>query len=158
MRTALGTLLLFGLVGCEGARECTLLGCSDGFFLTVTPEGGAFAAGEYTFALTLDGATRTVSCSLNGAHSQCAGSEITAIERPSGVVFELALPGAKQIEVTITTPCSSTPLATGSFTPTYVATQPNGAGCEPTCRQASATMTAKSASAFTICDDAGAGG
>lgn len=42
--------------------------------------------------------------------------------------------------VTVTIKRDDAMLATQTFTPSYVTTQPNGPDCEPTCTQANATM------------------
>lgn len=131
----------------DSGRICTMIGCLDG--LRVALERDApWPAGSYRFELRLDGDLVTCEGVLplgpcGEAGVTCSDPEVavstTGCARPPAehgfpdVTFGAHLPAT----VEITVERDGTPLASGRFTPTYRASQPNGPGCAPLCCQAS---------------------
>ena len=129
-------------------KVCTLMGCTNG--LTIALQASQWQTGTYQVELITDG--RVVHCSATiplpkGDPGQTcdasdvrlglSGSELPVSSQSlSEIMFLETQP--KVVQVTIGR--DSTQLATQTFTPSYRTAQPNGPGCEPTCRYAQVTM------------------
>lgn len=131
--------------GADG-QSCTLIGCADGFSVTVASTG-TWKAGTYVVTVVADGVTTTCSAAfpLTGAAAQCTGSGVvvglsgSALPAEQQSIANVALSSTpKSVKVEIAR--DGAPLGSQTFTPTYKTTQPNGPKCEPTCTQASDTL------------------
>ena len=125
---------------------CTEIGCGWAFEVDFSPT--VTATGDYRIDVTADGVATSCTVSLpfsscDGAVScdradpgfliQTSGCALPAAEHEIlGVLWPVSGPAQATVEVSL----GATVIATASFTPTYVSSQPNGADCEPTCTQA----------------------
>jgi hypothetical protein len=152
-RLTLPCLVTFTLVavscssGNGGGRDCTAIGCQSG--LTVAFSNPLRQAGTYTFSVELDG--QVVSCETALPFSSCSGTSGCSVPNVFLARSGCALP-AEQHEVTglrvlsvartvgVTIEHDGTQIASETFTPSYVRSQPNGEGCEPVCEQADASI------------------
>jgi hypothetical protein len=138
------------LAGCSppsddaGNRQCTTIGCASAFQLAFDRRS-AWAPGTYTVEVTADGAKGTcdvtfpLACSSKPRCTGPVGWELVlsgcALD-PSqhaltAVVFNT---GPAMVEVRVL--AAGRALGSGRYTPAYKTSQPNGPGCEPTCRSA----------------------
>jgi hypothetical protein len=131
----------------DGATACTLIGCVDQFTATVTVDATTVPAGKHTLTVTIDGAVS--SCSFN------LPELASPVNDPCSVGFSLNVPGqptdGKFTETigVLGTPSSievhqtldGTVVLDQTISPTYQTNQPNGPGCGPICRQATAAWT-----------------
>lgn len=138
--------------GDDGPRACTMIGCMDGFSIELRPSS-AWPAGEYSFAFVIDGAPVTCTGALplpacdggpaltcDAAGAVQIGESGCALPPESHGFSDILFTGApKTVELTISR--GGAPLLARTFTPTYVQSQPNGEGCPPVCKSASATLT-----------------
>ncbi|WP_437950762.1 hypothetical protein WME98_08080 [Sorangium sp. So ce296] len=135
------------------ARGCTQIGCVNGFTLRLASEA-PWPAGAYRFVITADGETTT--CEGKLPLPDCAAGRALTCSGPSLLIGEsgCALPpsahGFSEIQmssapgqVTVEISRDGTSLAEADFSPSYVESRPNGPGCEPVCRSASATLNVK---------------
>lgn len=138
---------LLASAGCENApfegKACTEIGCVNGF--QVEFQTGSWPAGTYAVDAVTSTGTRSCSVKLPFAGVDpgvtCTGDKVQLGTSGS------ALPAAQHslvgvtffdtpAEVTLTVKRDGATLASQIFKPTYKTSQPNGAGCEPTCTQA----------------------
>lgn len=132
-------------------KICTEIGCANGFRLELRKD--SWEPGSYSFHIEADGevsdctgslplkpcdASPSVTCTgAKGFFIGESGCAMAADQQGfSEIQFETS---PKQITVTISRDGSE--LAKQTFEPTYKESQPNGPGCEPICRQASASIT-----------------
>jgi hypothetical protein len=132
------------MAGCSIGHTCTLVGCSDGFSVSIVrKDGSTFAAGTYSVDLTTDGVVNHVSCTIRGGYdSSCdGGTTVEAVSGPGGVVeLQVNLAGTpSDVGLSLTVPDGH--VATGEWRPTYQTIQPNGPTCDPTCREAHQSLT-----------------
>lgn len=134
--------------GSDGTSgECTLIGCGAPFEVEFVRSGG-WPAGDYRVQVDADG-QRTVcditvpftcqqsavcdradpgffvtlsGCALDPSQESIGGVVFHGENTPANVTVEVFLDGAS--------------LGSGSFTPTYTESHPNGPDCEPTCKTA----------------------
>ena len=140
--------------GCAG-QECTEMGCIDGYEVTIRRADGtaptepvAVEYGEEHVVcppVSVDG-ERYVACSI--AVGLSLRDQVTCTETqdddsqsqsctPTGD-YELSLTiQGLPVSVRVTLNGDDTVIHERTFTPDYRSFQPNGEGCEPTCRQAS---------------------
>lgn len=141
-----GSLLAFADLGpnCGSkSEECTLIGCTDGFHVTISPKTPTF--GVTTLGIDIDPGTGNVhfDCTfpLNAMDSSCAGptSPTLSVQNTGNTSVEIELsdlPG----HVTVTVTRGGATVGTGAFTPGYHANYPNGTNCAPVCQQAQETI------------------
>lgn len=131
-------------------HACTGIGCTDGLHVTLDAPSG-WKPGSYVFTVTADGATQTCEGTLplpacGTAGLRCTGSVAQigesgcALPAASHAFADLmVMSGPARIEVRITR--DGVTLADEVLSPSYVTSQPNGAGCAPICRQATGKVT-----------------
>jgi hypothetical protein len=123
---------------------CTEIGC--GPTLKIRFDRPSWPAGSYQIQVTADGATAACSVTIPlacNAPSACTGGGDLSPEL-SGCALDPALQRIEGVSLAYTTPASvmvrvvqdERELGTGSFTPTYATSQPNGAACPPVCHGA----------------------
>jgi len=134
-----------------GGKVCTQMGCINGLHVNlakVTP----WTAGNYTFALELDGTPVTCTGALplpacdQGAALRCdvegkvqIGESGCALPPEQHGFSDIQISGAPaKVKLTITR--EDQQLHSGELAPTYVTSRPNGPGCEPECRGANAEV------------------
>lgn len=127
-------------------KACTKIGCRSSLEIEVT--GARATKGKYSFEIEADGKKAQCELSLplqpcdKGLSAKCKGD----VKVEMGEIG-CALPPAEQGFGPISLPDSPTtarvvikkdgkPFADKRFTPSYKTSQPNGPGCEPTCKQA----------------------
>jgi hypothetical protein len=138
------------LAGCSppsddaGNRQCTTIGCGSPFQLAFD-RPATWAPGTYTVEVTADGAkgtcdvTMPLTCSSKPRCSGAGGWDLVlsgcaldpAQHALTAVVFEK---GPATVEVRVLD--RGRQLGAGRYTPVYKTSQPNGPGCQPTCRSA----------------------
>lgn len=130
---------------------CTTIGCVDGLSLELAPPGGTWAPGKYVFEVTTPAGTTRCEGALplpaceSGPALACSGPPVSigesgcALPKDQHGFSTLDLPtGPAHVEVAITH--EGKPLTRFVLDPTYRTVQPNGPTCEPTCRQANASI------------------
>jgi hypothetical protein len=146
--------------GCV-TKECTEIGCADGFSIAAATADKSWAAGEYALELSVDG--NAVSCAYSwtntpqagggGMFVQCSPTVTVWIEPVTrcmetshgDAVSQSCTPISGQFTQRVT--IDGTPdrvdvvvrrdgavLGERSFTPEYKTSYPNGEGCGPACR------------------------
>ncbi len=119
---AAGLLLLTGCVGDLLVGACTLIGCANGLSISLA----RIPNDAYTVQLLVEGeAPREVNCP---DPSRCNGPAF---------FFENTLPTVATVVVT-----TSAGEARQEVRPTYTTNRPNGRGCDPVCRNGTATFSA----------------
>jgi hypothetical protein len=155
MTRVLCVSLLVLLAGCETqSKVCSLIGCVDGFSVAFQPADGAWRPGRYLVQVTADGVTgacevnlplpacTTPGATCTGQRAWSLGESGCALPPAQHSLTGVAFSGTTPASVAITVSRDGRQLAAGSFSPAYVTSQPNGPGCEPTCRTAPpATLT-----------------
>ncbi len=141
-------LLPLLLVACgspdDTAGFCTEIGCVDGYSLDLE-HALPWSAGDWSFVLDLDGDIVTCGTTLPFDEHEPGGCDADDVML---VRSGTALPPAEQevdgLEVgrvdlgtvIVTVFLDGVQVATETFTPVWETIQPNGPGCEPTCRVA----------------------
>lgn len=149
--TVLGLVASASLGACTSTPEATDCSdealCESAAIVRVEPSGGATVpAGVYDFDLEFDGRRTHEACTVGeGLGTQrCDGGMVTLVQRDlSTFAFQIKGPAAQKVSVTIRGLCSSSPLATHTFEPTYA--------CATGCRMAELTMPLPTA-APRLCD------
>jgi hypothetical protein len=154
--------LVAAQVGCISTKSCTERGCQDQLDIEIKRADGSVPAGQHVIEVTADSVTTT--CTLDVAGSTAIGScpsalsvhvgqEQDCVEMKTGSAVSLKctpIPGrffeavtlsGKPAQVRVRITVDGAVVLDRSLQPTYVATQPNGPGCEPTCHQASIAWT-----------------
>jgi hypothetical protein len=154
--------------GCSSTKSCTEIGCASGFTATVRRADGSFPTGMHRLEITADrsiftctfmfagqadpAAPLTATCQI-GAGVQVAQSRTCMdVAVPGGAITQECVPIPGQFDETIS--LSGTPsrvdvrqyvddvaILDVGLDVSYQQFQPNGAGCEPVCRQASVSWT-----------------
>jgi hypothetical protein len=158
---------LFGSGSCgELGQSCTDIGCRDQASLTLRPAGGEWLAGSYRLIVTIDGEERQCAFSVpadlpepGSGRALCdpflplyLQPETVCSERrdrdsvsqsctpiPDRYSGSLTLQGTPAVLV-VTVERDGQILSNDTLKPAYQASRPNGPGCEPLCRQASAEL------------------
>ena len=134
-----------------GEKMCTAIGCNNGLRITVK-KATPWLPGNYIFSFDIDG--KAVECKGALPLQACdAGPSLSCT--PDAVVqvgesgcalpptqhgfSDISVRGEPQA-VKLKVLFDDKPLKSADVTPNYVTTQPNGASCEPTCRNASAEV------------------
>ncbi|WAS97959.1 hypothetical protein [Nannocystis punicea] len=134
-----------------GGKVCTEIGCIGGLRIELQPSSG-WPAGDYTFAFALDGVPVTCKGALP-LRACDAGPSLTCDVPDRVQIGEsgCALPPEQHGFADIQIPSSPAAVQleirrgeetiyAGDITPTYVESRPNGPGCEPVCRGATAQV------------------
>ena len=125
------SLVVLCLSACGESNVCTEIGCQDGFTLTVVDEANT-AFTTFTGTVSVGGIQTAITCDAtksSGPGYTCANNSVTVSGTPTTTITVNLSAGAKQAQEVL------------NVTPRSV--QPNGPDCEPTCTQASATLTLK---------------
>ncbi len=145
-----------------GGKNCTEIGCLDGFTLTLRTSDGSFPVGEHTIEVTVGDAV--ASCTLrfpgttngdNSAFGTCSaslganvlaktmcmttttGQAVSQSCRPiTGQFFEQITVQGTPTQLRVVQRLGETVLLDRFFGPNYKSSEPNGPGCGPACRQA----------------------
>ncbi|WP_437477465.1 hypothetical protein WME75_28365 [Sorangium sp. So ce1014] len=154
-------LTLIAAPGCV-TKQCTEMGCADGFSITAATADKSWAAGEYTLDLVVDGSK--VSCAYSwtntpqpggGVFVRCSPTVSVSIQPvtrctetsdrdsvsqscvpiPGQFTQLLAIQGTPA-RVDVVARRDGAALGERSFTPGYQTSYPNGEDCAPACRQA----------------------
>lgn len=130
----------------EGPSGCTEIGCTDG--LSVAFSSASWPAGDYRLDVVADGLDYycetvlpldkdvPVTCSSDSLTLEVSGTELPPDQQ---AITGMHLSGLAEI-VQVSLSRDGLPLATQTYYPTYETVQPNGPGCEPTCRSASGSL------------------
>lgn len=130
-------------------QACTQIGCTDGLVVSM-PMDHRWTAGEYIFDFSVDG--RQVRCvgalplKPCGQNSVlCDGEGMTIVE--SGCALPEESHGFGDIvldtspeQVILVISRNGKAIAHGDWKPEYLASRPNGPGCDPICRQATVPL------------------
>lgn len=124
-----------GTGGAAGAMACTEIGCEDGFTLSLKAANADFTAGEYT-----------VTADIGGAMESCTISIGSMVDSTCNALFIMSnqidiLYGGTPASVGVVITRDGTEVHNQTYTPQYMEVQPNGEGCPPICKQASAEVT-----------------
>lgn len=133
MKTLCSLLIFIALClsACGESNVCTEIGCQDGFTLTLVDEANSPVT-TFSGTVSVGGIQTAITCDPNktsGPGYTCADNSVTVSGTPTTTITVNLSAGAKQAQEVLT------------VTPRTV--QPNGPECEPTCTQASATLTLK---------------
>lgn len=149
-KTILSVLSLALFVpGCDagGGAACTEIGCTDGLWVEVDFSPG-LTSGDYEIVLN-DGSMAPTTCTFEVSEvaSDCDGESICVQNADCDAVWNLEsgtvgfnLEGTPS-DLVVTVRQDSVDLSSVSLSPEYESVQPNGEGCEPTCEQATETVT-----------------
>jgi hypothetical protein len=143
-------LMLLGLLAAAGCNElvegCTEIGCGLPFRVNFV-KASAWRPGSYTVEVETDRVPSACVAQLPFGSCQiamgCEGRadwmmDLSGCALPtdnhtiSGVSFSSARPNNVKVSVFH----DGRPIGTGTFTPTYTVSRPNGRHCEPECRTA----------------------
>ena len=152
--------------GCT--KACGTVGCQDEFRATVATASGAFPSGMHKIDVTVDGVV--ISCAFafplatlpsGGTASPSCPTGLTVDVLPATIctssdtdaaktiqcapvsgrfVEQIAVLG-KPVQVGVQQSIDGTGILDQTVTPIYQSSQPNGAGCAPTCQLATETWT-----------------
>lgn len=164
-------LFSLGLSSCELGKSCTEIGCIDGATLTLRTADGTWPDGAYTLTLGVEGTTHTCSMSVPedlpplgsvmqltcqpglGFPGASLQQDAVCQEQQSGdAISQSCTPVPDQYTLTMGVQGTPATLAVSvtregstlieqNVSLAYTEFQPNGEGCEPVCRQASAALT-----------------
>lgn len=133
--------------GCSGDKECTLVGCNDGFSVTALASEG-LRDGSYEVQLMLDDEAVTCAHPQLVAAPQQSGTCTAASVRSSVVIHNGGAPGtegANALAISITGTPSQVVLRVlhdgqligeANYEPSYQTIMPNGPECGPICNTA----------------------
>ena len=115
------TFLAALLPGCLVGGACTTIGCLDGVDVRWSS-----ASPTDRGTITADGVVMPFDCAASSSRGvSCTGAGVRVQGRPARL----------QVEV-----ITATGTRTGSFTPQYVQSRPNGPDCDPVCSNATVTV------------------
>jgi hypothetical protein len=138
-----------GCGGSGGPKACTLIGCHDQFLAGVSSSDGLLPSGMHRIEVLADGAS--LMCTFTAPLQAAPGGGLMQPSCPTGLTVIVTPAADAQVE---TISLAGTPaqvhvwqyvddvaILDAAVAPSYVETQPNGPGCPPICRQASASWT-----------------
>jgi len=150
----LALLTLTSLAACDSPTTgaCTLIGCADGYSVTLAPADGALTSGRYTVQASADGTTE--SCSFTVTTDSETDQRVVVSEEstscqgafafvPSGTDDRArvrVLFSPLEDDVTLRVRRDGAELASMRVDPVYVDQYPNGPDCGAGCRQANTTV------------------
>jgi hypothetical protein len=156
--TLLAAVINFGCTsqaaGPDGASQadtklCTLIGCGDAFRATVASGAAGFPAGMHQIEVTADGAT--LSCTFTfplpklptggDVSPQCSPGLMVSLVPVTGGTKETISVSGTPVQVRVRQLVNGGVVLDKSVTPVYATDQPNGAGCDPICREGGADWT-----------------
>lgn len=149
MRLSLVLFSLWCVPPAQADMACTEIGCIDGLSLTVPPDYH-WKAGDYVFSFTLDG--RVVTCmgalplkECGEASVSCDGDDVTITESgcalpPEAQGFGDVHSASSPTKLRVKIVRNGAVIVDKKIVPHYRDTRPNGAQCEPQCRQATAAL------------------
>lgn len=148
-----------------GERVCTMIGCAASVVVEASLSAQDAAVGEHRIALEVDGVAQTCTLRHTDATQTSNGSCTGGFSVSIGPVFETrtvesSVPGTVAAEIApvagrfvLRLEASETPASVHfvhtfsgrtvldrTVRPTYETVYPNGAGCEPGCRQSRTTV------------------
>ena len=147
MRAVMLVGVFLAAAGCNELRPCTLIGCAAPFEVQFS-KASAWPAGSYHVEVEADGVRSA--CDMGFPLTSCqvavgcegpprdwrinlSGCALPAdAQSISGLSFLTTRPAA----VKVTVSHEQRTLGTGSFTPSYTTSRPNGPSCDPECRTA----------------------
>ncbi len=141
--TALAMAASFAALGCETQEKaCTLIGCQSG--LVISFAAANWPAGTYQVVAQTPSGQRSCSVALplaSDGQATCTGAMTLGTSGSALPAAQHSLVGVQlpddPTQVTLTVTRDGSQLANKAFAPAYKVSQPNGAGCEPVCKQAS---------------------
>ncbi|MBI4954183.1 MAG: hypothetical protein HY908_19320 [Myxococcales bacterium] len=139
------------LPSCDLMRSCTEMGCGAAFRVELAP--ALAGAADYRIDVTADGVL--TSCTVTLPFASCTGApacvppESAFLVERSGCALPASehqitgvlWPASGPTTVTVEVRRNGTLLATGTYTPTYRSSEPNGPDCGPVCTEAEAPAT-----------------
>jgi len=130
-------------------RVCTLMGCSSGFSLHLSPSSIRFQPGRFDVSVEVENdTTRSCFFVVSNDPERCASGQCVVEENCNALYFVgysdpdrvmiayPVLPGMLTIQVQH----DGSDIGELSVEPEYRMSQPNGPGCPPICRRASASL------------------
>ncbi len=135
------------VLGCETTetKACTAIGCESGF--QVNLQTSTWAAGTWKVEAKVGGDTRTCSVAIplpSSGQATCSGKLVLGTSGSALAPAQQSLTSVHLSDtptaVTVSVFRDGALQASKDFSPSYTTSQPNGAGCEPTCTQANATL------------------
>jgi hypothetical protein len=135
----------------QAQRPCTEIGCMNGLTIDV-PLDYRWQPGAYVFDFNLDGKAvrctgslplkscdqRSLTCTAEGVMIMESGCAL-----PDGHGFGMITIDSSPASASVRITHNGQTIAQSSWKPAYQITQPNGPRCEPTCRQATVSLTLK---------------
>ena len=129
--------------------ECGELGCDDELLVSLVALAGVFDGGQYTVAAKIDGGyTESCRFSLASEASDCGGDPPCVLENDCDAEFGFSVaphfvlvrvhPAADLVQLGVARDSST--LVDVTLAPEYDDYWPNGNGCEPVCKTASASV------------------
>ncbi len=123
-------------------KGCTLIGCNTG--MTVDFSKAAWPAGDYEVAVELDGKTVTCKSTLPLSCTSSQGCDDIGVlltesgcaldksqHKLGGIAIVNATPGSVKVDVKF----GGASIGSGSWSPVWKTTRPNGPDCDPECKQ-----------------------
>ena len=130
--------------GCETTKTCALIGCQDQFSAGVSSVNGQLPSGMHRVELLVDGVTMMCTFTIplpgggTGQPTCPAGMNVLITPAADAQVEIITISGAPG-QVHAWQYVDDVAILDAAVAPTYHDNQPNGPGCDPTCRQASAS-------------------
>ena len=145
------TILLWMASPAQAQRPCTEIGCMNGLTIEI-PFDYQWQRGAYVFDFDLDGKAvhctgslplkscdqRSLTCNAEGVMIMESGCAL-----PNGHGFGMITIDSSPASASVRITRNGQTIAQSSWKPAYKITQPNGPACEPTCRQATVSITLK---------------
>lgn len=135
------------LPGCEATetKACTLIGCTSGF--GVAFQSASWPAGTWKVVAQTPTGERSCTVTLplpSDGQPQCTGQLQLGTSGSALAPAQHALTGVQlpdtPTSVSLEVLRDGQQVAKKAFAPAYKTSQPNGAGCEPTCTQANEVL------------------
>ena len=150
--------MLFSLLAVAGCNElvegCTEIGCGFPFQVNFV-KGSAWRPGTYRVEVETDrvpsacvaqlpfaGCQIAIAVGCEGPANWNMGLSGCALPTDSHTISGVSFSSARPTIVKVSVFHDERPIGTGTFTPTYTVSRPNGRNCEPECRTAPAASLA----------------
>jgi hypothetical protein len=145
-------LMLFSLLaaaGCYELEACTEIGCGLPFQVNFV-KASAWRPGSYTVEVETDRSPAPSACETQLPFGGCQiavpcegpaedwrmGLSGCALPTDNHTITGVSFSSARPVMVKVSVFHDGRPIGTGTFTPTYTVSRPNGRNCEPECRTA----------------------
>lgn len=149
-----GSVLALAVASCDywfldDDKPCTLIGCSSGFSLNLRPLNDRFQPGRYDVRVVPENdTTRSCFFVISNDTQSCASGHCVREETCNALYFvgysdpDRVMISYPVLEAKLTIQVEREGLDVGELIvqPEYHSIQPNGPGCPPTCRRASASL------------------